>query len=116
MDMENHIKQLYGLDPDIPHPALGFPRLPPLAMARLGLPERATRLHVDHTARAHLDMFREMYRQKAAGLLEGQTVIPNGHPLYRGQHNIELLRVENEQLRQENRDLKARLEKSDSRL
>ena len=114
--IERHLRGLYGLDPDTPHIALGFPRLPPLALARLGLPEDNTRRFDRSTARAQLDAFAGAYRKMAAGLMEGRSVIPPGHPLYERERDAESLRVENDRLRQENQDLKARLDGSGSHL
>ena len=113
---EKHLRGLYGLDPDIPHPALGFPRLPPLALARLGLPADDTRRFGSNVARVQLDAFVEAYRRRAAGLAEGRMVVPPGHPLYSGERSAASLRAENDMLRKENQKLKTQLGDSSSRL
>lgn len=114
--VEKHLRGLYGLDPDVPHMALGFPRLPPLALARLGLPADDTRRFGANIARAQLDAFVEAHRRRAAGLAENKMVVPPGHPLYDGERSTASLRAENDLLRKENQDLRERLDGSGSRL
>ena len=114
--IEKHLRGLYGLDPDIPHPALGFPRLPPLALARLGLPADDTRRFGPNLPRVQLDAFVEAHRRRAAGLVDGRVVVPPGHPLYDGARSAASLRAENDMLRKENQELKTRLGDSPSRL
>lgn len=111
---ERHLRGLYGLDPDVPHVALAFPRLPPLALARLGLPQETPRRYGDQLACRQLDMFRDVYRLQAAGLLNGKNMVPPGHPLFGG-ISIQSLKSENDRLRAENEDLKRSISDSDSR-
>lgn len=119
-DTERHLMGLYGLDPNMQHPALGFPRLPPMALARLGMPQasgmRDRRLDAGRTARANLDMFREDYNRTAAGLLDGRAAVPPGHPLRGDNSTMSSLRAENDRLQEENAKLKRRLEGSDRNL
>lgn len=117
---EKHLRGLYGLDSDVPHPALGFPRLPPLALARLGVPQGVLgvyddRLAVNKTARDRLDMFQEDYRRMAAGLLDGQASVQRGHPLYGGAKAMSALRAENSKLRAENQNLRQQLDEHDTK-
>ena len=112
----NHLRDLYGLNPNIPHMALQFPRLPP------GLTNPMFKIHenpmkeqflrnADNMAQK-LQGFQHMYQQYAKGLLTmTSTVIPPGHPAYTRQNSIETLQTENDKLIKENLELKKKLDK-----
>ena len=112
----NHLRDLYGLNPNIPHVAFQFPRLPP------GLSNPMFKNHenpmkeqflrnADNIAQK-LQGFQHMYQQYAAGLLTmTSTVIPPGHPAYTRQNSIETLQTENDKLIKENLELKKKLDK-----
>ena len=117
--MENHVQKhledLYGLNPNIPHMALQFPRLPP------GLTHPMFNIHKNpvkeqfsrdaETINQKLQGFQHMYQQYASGLLTGNQVIPPGHPLYTKQNSVQTLQAENDKLLKENTELKKKLEK-----
>jgi len=112
----NHLRDLYGLNPSIPHVAFQFPRLPP------GLSNPMFKNHespmkeqflqnADNMAQK-LQGFQHMYQQYAKGLLTmTSTVIPPGHPAYTRQNSIETLQTENDKLIKENLELKKKLDK-----
>ena len=116
--MENmvnkHLQDLYGLNPNIPHMAFQFPRLPP------GLKHPMFKIHENpvkeqflrnaETINQKLQGFQHMYQQHAAGLLTGNQVIPPGHPLYTKQNSVQTLQTENDKLLKENAELKKKLE------
>ena len=112
----NHLRDLYGLNPNIPHLAFQFPRLPP------GISNPMFKTHENHmkeqflknaeTINQKLQGFQHMYQQYAAGLLTmNSTVIPPGHPAYTRENSIETLQTENDKLIKENLELKKKLEK-----
>ena len=112
----NHLRDLYGLNPNIPHLAFQFPRLPP------GISNPMFKTHENpmkeqflknaETINQKLQGFQHMYQQYAAGLLTmNSTVIPPGHPAYTRQNSIETLQTENDKLIKENLELKKKLEK-----
>ena len=112
----NHLRDLYGLNPNIPHVAFQFPRLPP------GMSNPMFKTHENpmkeqflknaQTINQKLQGFQHMYQQYAAGLLTmNSTVIPPGHPAYTRQNSIETLQTENDKLIKENLELKKKLEK-----
>ena len=118
--MENtvnkYLQDLYGLNPDIPHMALQFPRLPP------GLTHPMFNIHKNpakeqfsrdvETINQKLQGFQHMYQQYAAGLLTmNSAIIPPGHPLYTRQNSVETLQTENDKLLKENLELKKQIEK-----
>ncbi len=114
--VNNHLRDLYGLNPNIPHLAFQFPRLPP------GLSNPMFKTHENpmkeqflknaETINQKLQGFQNMYQQYAAGLLTmNSTVIPPGHPAYTRQHSLETLQTENDKLVKENLELKKKLEK-----
>ncbi|KAF6244445.1 hypothetical protein [Nitrosopumilus sp. b2] len=117
--MENsvnkHLQDLYGLNPNIPHMALQFPRLPP------GLTHPMFKIHENpvkeqfsrdvETVSQKLQGFQHMYQQYAAGLLSGHPIIPPSHPLYTKQNSVQTLKAENDKLLKENTELKKKLEK-----
>ena len=112
----NHLRDLYGLNPNIPHLAFQFPRLPP------GISNPMFKTHENpmkeqflknaETINQKLQGFQHMYQQHAAGLLTmNSTVIPPGHPAYTRENSIETLQTENDKLIKENLELKKKLEK-----
>ncbi|MBT8243579.1 MAG: hypothetical protein HKP26_00005 [Nitrosopumilus sp.] len=114
--VNNHLRDLYGLNPNIPHLAFQFPRLPP------GLSNPMFKTHENpikeqflkkaETINQKLQGFQNMYQQYAAGLLTmNSTVIPPGHPAYTRQNSLETLQTENDKLLKENLELKKKLEK-----
>jgi hypothetical protein len=116
---EKHLENIYGLNPNIPHMAFQFPRLPP----RLGNPMFNIKgnpamgqlsKNMD-TMNQKLQGFQHLYQQHAAGLLSMSSgIIPPGHPLYTKQNSIHILKSENDKLLKENTELKKKLEKKDS--
>ena len=111
-----HLQDLYGLNPNIPHMAFQFPRLPP------GLTNPMFKIHKNpmkeqffqnaDTINQKLQGFQHMYQQYASGLLSmNSNVIPPGHPLYTRQNSVEILQNQNDKLLQENLELKKKLQK-----
>ena len=111
-----HLQDLYGLNPNIPHLALQFPRLPP------GLTHPMFKIHENpmkekfleeaSTINQKLQGFQHLYQQYASGLLSmNSTIVPPGHPLYTRQNSVETLQTENDKLLKENLELKKKLEK-----
>lgn len=111
-----HLQDLYGLNPNIPHMAFQFPRLPP------GLTNPMFKIHENpmkeqflqnaSTINQKLQGFQHMYQQYASGLISmNSNVIPPGHPLYTRQNSIEMLQNQNDKLLQENLELKKKLQK-----
>ena len=117
--MENpvhrHLQDLYGLNPNIPHMALQFPRLPPgLTRPMFGINTNPVKEQFSRdveTINQKLQGFQQMYQQYAAGLLTGSQIVPPGHPLYTRQNSVQSLRAENDKLLKENTELKKKLEK-----
>ena len=110
----DRLRDLYGLNPDIPHMAFQFPRLPP--MARRGLAGSAGAMPdrmgtAGEIARADIVRFQEEFRQKAAGLVGGSGSLPPGHPLDSGRRLVNSLMAENDKLQKENQDLRKQLSK-----
>ena len=110
------LQDLYGTNPDAPHTALQFPRLPPgLLHPVFKIYENPLREQFARQASAinqKLQGFQHMYQQYAAGLLTmNSAIIPPGHPLYTRQNSVETLRAENDKLLKENLELKKKLEK-----
>ena len=111
-----HLQDLYGLNPNIPHLAFQFPRLPPgLAHPMFKIYENPMKEQFSQqadTINQKLQGFQQMYQQYASGLLTmNNTVVPPGHPLYTKKNSIEVLRTENDKLLKENLELKKKLEK-----
>ena len=111
-----HLQDLYGLNPNIPHLAFQFPRLPPgLPNAMFKINENPMRkqfLQDAETINQKLQGFQHMYQQHASGLLSmNSEVIPPGHPLYTRQNSVETLQTANDKLLKENLELKKELEK-----
>ena len=114
-----HLQTLYGLNPNIPHPAFQFPRLPPGLAGSMfkanEIPTKEQFLQNATTMNQKLQGFQHMYQQYAAGLISmNSAIIPPGHPLYTRHNSVETLKAENDKLLKENSELKKKLEnKSD---
>ena len=114
-----HLQDLYGLNPNIPHLAFQFPRLPPgLPNSMFKINENPMRkqfLQDAETVNQKLRGFQHMYQQYASSLLSmNSEVIPPGHPLYTRQNSVETLQTANDKLLKENLALKKKLEKESS--
>ena len=110
------LQDLYGMNPNIPHMALQFPRLPPgLSHPMFKIYENPMKEQFSKqasTINQKLQGFQHMYQQYAAGLLTmNSAIIPPGHPLYTRQNSVETLQAENDKLLKENLELKKKLEK-----
>ena len=111
-----HLQDLYGLNPNIPHMALQFPRLPPgLNHPMFKIYENPLKEQFSQqtaTINQKLQGFQQMYQEYAAGLLSMRSsIVPPGHPLYSRQNTVEALQTENDKLQKENIELKKKLEK-----
>jgi len=111
-----HLQDLYGLNPNIPHLALQFPRLPPgLTHPMFKIYENPMKEQFSQevsTINQKLQGFQHMYQQYAAGLLSmNSIIIPPGHPLYNKHNSDETLQAENDKLLKENLELKKKLDK-----
>ena len=112
----NHLQNIYGLNPNVPHMAFQFPRLPPglsnSAFKVFENPMKEQFLKQTETINQKLQGFQHMYQQYAAGLLSmNSMIIPPGHPLYNKQNSISSLQTENDKLLKENLELKKKLDK-----
>ena len=111
-----HLQDLYGLNPNIPHLALQFPRLPPgLTHPMFKIYENPMKEQFSQeasTINQKLQGFQHMYQQYAAGLLSmNSSIIPPGHPLYSKQNSVETLQATNDKLLKENLGLNKKVEK-----
>ncbi|MFQ5781611.1 MAG: bZIP transcription factor [Nitrosopumilus sp.] len=112
-----HLQDLYGLNPNIPHLAFQFPRLPPgLTHPMFKIYENPMKEQFSQqasTINQKLQGFQHMYQQHASELLSmNSTIIPPGHPLYSKENSVETLQAENEKLLKENSELKKKLDKN----
>ena len=115
----NHLKELYGLNPNSIPFALQFPRLPPgLLQPMPGIRNSPKEQFKSKGERIspQLKDFKEMYQKFASGLIDynSSTLIPPGHPLFSRQNSVDTLRAENSKLKKENLELKKQMGKSDS--
>ncbi len=111
-----HLQDLYGLNPNIPHLALQFPRLPPgLTHPMFKIYETPMKEQFSQeldTMSQKLQGFQHMYQQYASGLISmNSAIIPPGHPLFNRQNSVQTLQTENDKLLKENLNLKKKLEK-----
>ena len=111
----NHLQNIYGLNPNVPHMAFQFPRLPPglsnSAFKVFENPMKEQFLKQTETINQKLQGFQRMYQQYASGLLSmNSMIIPPGHPLYNKQNSISSLQTENDKLLKENLELKKKLD------
>jgi len=116
-----HLKDLYGLNPNIPHLALQFPRLPPgLTNSMFKIfenPMKEKFAEDNATINKKLQGFQQSYQRYASGLLtmNSNGIIPPGHPLFNRVNSVNTLKAENDKLLKENMELKKKLdEKKDS--
>ncbi len=114
-----HMQDLYGLNPNIPHLALQFPRLPPGLTYPLfkiyETPMKEKFSQETFTMNQKLQGFQHMYQQYASGLTSmNSVIIPPGHPLYSRENSVNTLQAENDKLLKENLHLKKKLEKESS--
>ena len=114
------LKDLYGLNYDIPHMAFQFPRLPPgiiHPMTKINEnPLKEKFLQNASMINKKLDGFQKLYQQHVSGLItmNANRVIPPGHPMYSEKNSFEYLKVENDKLKKQNLQLKKQLEKSNN--
>lgn len=111
------LKDIYGLNPDIPHLALQFPRLPP------GLTNPLFKIFENPMSKKFaednalinkkLQGFQQSYQKYASGLLTMNSggIIPPGHPLFSQQNSVSTLKAQNDKLLKENLELKKKLDK-----
>lgn len=115
-----HLKDLYGMNPDIPHRAFQFPRLPPGITHPMKKifenPMKEKFLQDNSMINKKIEGFQKLYQQHVAGLMtmNSNKVIPPGHPLYSEKTSLEYLKAENDKLIKQNLELKKKLGKSNS--
>lgn len=110
-----HLLDLYGLNPNIPHMAFQFPRLPPgLNHPLSSVPQNQMKPQLtqhNETINQKLQGFQKMYQDYASGLLSKESpIIPPGHPLFTSRNSVQTLKIENEKLIKENLELRKKLE------
>ena len=111
-----HLKDIYGLNPNIPHLALQFPRLPPgltNSMFKIFENPMKEKFAEDNASiNKKLQGFQQSYQRYASGLLtmNSNGIIPPGHPLFNRQNSVNTLKAENDKLLKENLELKKKLE------
>ncbi len=112
-----HLKDLYGLNHDIPHRAFQFPRLPPgITHPMFKIFENPIKdKFVADAANLNkkLDGFQNSYQQYASGLMTMNStgIVPPGHPLYSEKNSLKILKVKNDKLLKQNIELKKKLDK-----
>ena len=111
-----HLQDLYGLNPNIPHFALQFPRLPPgLTHPMFKIYENPIKEQFSQeaaTINQKLQGFQHMYQQYASRLLSmNSTIIPPEHPLYSKENSVKTIQDTNDKLLKENLELKKKVEK-----
>ena len=112
-----HLKDLYGLNHDIPHRAFQFPRLPPginHPMFKIFENPIKDKFVADAAnLNKKLDGFQNSYQQYASGLMTMNStgIVPPGHPLYSEKNSLKILKVKNDKLLKQNIELKKKLDK-----
>ena len=100
--LTNHLMDLYGLNPNIPHRATMFPRLPPgISHPMFKIFENPNKEKFNtysESMNSKLQGFQGIYQQHASGLFEMNPagIIPPGHPLYSRQRSVDSLKNENQ--------------------
>ena len=111
-----HLKDIYGLNPNIPHLALQFPRLPPgLSNPLFKIfenPMKEKFAEENALINKKLEGFQQSYQRYASGLLtmNSGAIVPPGHPLFSRQNSVSTLKTENDKLLKENLELKKKLD------
>ena len=116
-----HLKDIYGLNPNIPHLALQFPRLPPglfnpiFKIFENPLKEKIAEENASINKK--LQGFQSAYQRYASGLMtmNSSGIIPPGHPLFSLQNSISVLKTDNDKLIKENLELKKKLDEKEAR-
>lgn len=110
------LKDIYGLNPNIPHLALQFPRLPPgLSNPMFKIfenPMKEKFAEDNASINKKLQGFQQSYQRYASGLLTMNSggLIHPGHPLFSRQNSVSTLKAENDKLLKENLELKKKLD------
>ena len=111
------LKDIYGLNPNIPHLTLQFPRLPPgltNPMFKIFENPMKEKFAEDNALiNKKLQGFQQSYQKYASGLLTMNSggLIPPGHPLFNQQNSVSTLKAQNDKLLKENLELKKKLDK-----
>lgn len=120
-DLPNrHLRDMYGLNPDIPHLALQFPRLPPGLLDSkfnyLENPMSAKFVQDNAAINKKLEGFQQSYQKYISGLLNmgSSMIIPPGHPLFNQHISVNTLKAENDKLLKENLELRKKLDSKES--
>ena len=114
------LRDLYGLNPNIPHLAFQFPRLPPgLSHPMFKIYENPMKEKFANNSESinkKIEGFQHMYQQYASGLMNMNSsgIVPPGHPLFSRQNSVETLKAEKDKLLKENLELKKKLERTKS--
>ena len=114
------LRDLYGLNPNIPHLAFQFPRLPPgLSHPMFKIYENPMKEKFENNSESinkKIEGFQHMYQQYASGLMNMNSsgIVPPGHPLFSRQNSVETLKAEKDKLLKENLELKKKLDKENS--
>jgi hypothetical protein len=112
----NQLKNIYGLNPNIPQLALQFPRLPPgLFNPIFKIFENPMKEKINEenmSINKKLQGFHASYQRHASGLMtmNSSGIIPPDHPLFSLQNSVSALKIENDKLFKENSELKKKLD------
>ena len=116
----NQLKNIYGLNPNIPQLALQFPRLPPgLFNPMFKIFENPMKEKIakeNASINKKLQGFQESYQKHASGLMtmNSSGIIPPSHPLFSLQNSVSALKMENDKLFRENLELKKKLDNKET--
>ena len=116
----NQLKNIYGLNPNIPQLALQFPRLPPglfnPAFKIYENPMKEKIAEENASINKKLQGFQTSYQKHASGLMtmNSSGIIPPSHPLFSLQNSVTTLKLENDKLFKENLELKKKLDRKES--
>jgi hypothetical protein len=115
-----HLRDIYGLNPDIPHIALQFPRIPPslsnYPFKSFENPIKEKFFQENASINKKLKGFQQFYHKYALGLLNTNSgqIIPPGHPLFSQCNSDTMLKVENDKLQKENLELRKKIDQQES--